>query len=59
MQTVLVKQIRPPSPCAVGNRIEVTHYKEIVDREAEERDSTSTIKQNGKASGGHNICGKQ
>ena len=31
MQTVLVKQIRPPTPCQVGNRMEVTHYKEIVE----------------------------
>ena len=38
MQTVPVEQIRPPTQCAVCNRMETTHYKDPVDKGMEERD---------------------
>ena len=39
--------------------MEATHCKDPVYREEEERDSISSIKQNGKASARHNGSGKQ
>ena len=59
MQRVPVKQIRPLTPFTAGNRMEVTNYKVIIDREGQERDSTSPIKQKSEATGGHSRCDKQ
>ena len=62
IQTVPVVQIRPPTQHAACIRMEVTHYKDPVDKEREIRDIVHPIKQNSEVSSRHNIyngCDKQ
>ena len=56
MQAVPVEQIRVPIPYAAGNKTDVTHWKEPVNREEEKRDSIPSIRQNDKTGNRHSVC---
>ena len=47
-----------PISCAM-NRTETTHCKEPVNKDGEEKNSPTPIRQNGEASRRHNSCNKQ
>ena len=59
MKTAPGETIRPPTPCAVDKRMDVTQYKEQINKEGEEENSASSAGQESKTSSSHNGCDKQ